>query len=125
VVLRERAVQVAKGSQSFDVTLAEDKLIHPAPLDGKFIGPNGASLRPLGINMWDILAGRKGITNVMEIPAGTKIPAGLVLLHEHGDHYSLQCTEPMKRKALEAMMNEFLKDMPFYSKEEYFKKYPI
>ena len=106
IVLREYAVQTAKGSRSYDLTLAEDGLVHPAPLDDVFIGPNGASLRPAGINMWDIVSSRAGITNVLEIPEGVKIPEGLVLLHEHGDHYSLQCTKPMKRKALEGM-NQF------------------
>jgi hypothetical protein len=125
VVLREYATQIAKGSRLFDVTLAEDGLIHPAPLDDVFIGPNGASLRPAGINLWDIVSGRRGIVNMLEIPCGTKLPKGLVLLHEHGDHYSLQCTDPIKRKALEALMNEFVKDFPFYSKEEYFSKYPL
>eukprot|EP01039_Chlorochromonas_danica_P005313 gene5315-5848_t len=125
VVLREHAVQMAKGSRSYDLTLGEDGLVHPAPLDDVFIGPNGASLRPAGINMWDIVSSRRGITNVLEIPAGVKIPEGLVLLHEHGDHYSLQGTKPMKRKALEGIMNQFIADFPFYSKEEYFQKYPL
>lgn len=125
VRLREYAVQTAKGSRVFDVTLAEDNLIHPAPLDDIFIGPNGASLRPAGINLWDIISGKQGTVNLLEIPAGSKLPDGLVLLHEHGDHYSLQCTRSMTRKALEALMNEFLKDFPFYSKDEYFNKYPL
>lgn len=125
IVLREYAVQRAKGSRSYDLTLGEDGLVHPAPLDGMFIGPNGASLRPAGINMWDILSSREGITNVLEIPEGVKIPEELVLLHEHGDHYSLQCTKPMKRNALEGIMNEFIADFPFYSSEEYFNKYPL
>lgn len=125
VVLREYAVQMAKGSRSYDLTLGEDGLVHPAPLDNVFIGPNGASLRPAGINLWDIVSSRRGITNILEIPAGVKIPEGLVLLHEHGDHYSLQGTQPMKRKALEALMNKFVADFPFYTKEEYFQKYPL
>lgn len=125
VILREHAVQMAKGSRSYDLTLAEDGLVHPAPLDDVFIGPNGASLRPAGINMWDIVSSRRGITNVLEIPDGVMIPEGLVLLHEHGDHYSLQCTKPIKRKALEGLMNQFIADFPFYSKEEYFSKYPL
>lgn len=125
IVLREYEVQIAKGSTSFDVTLADDGLIHPAPLDNVFIGPNGASLRPAGINMWDILSMRSGPTNILEVPAGLKLPKELVLLHEHGDHYSLQCTSPMKRKEVEAIMNQFIKDFPFYPKIEYFKKYPL
>ncbi len=125
IVLREYAVQTAKGSRSYDLTLAEDGLVHPAPLDDVFIGPNGASLRPAGINMWDIVSSRAGITNVLEIPEGVKIPEGLVLLHEHVDHYSLQCTKPMKRKALEGFMNQFIADFPFYSRDEYFEKYPL
>ena len=124
-VLREHAIQVAKGSPSYDLTLAEDGLVHPAPLDDVFIGPNGASLRPLGVNMWDLLTTKRGITNVLEIPAGTKIPESLVLLHEHADNFSLQCTQPMQRKALEALMNEFSKELPFYPKNEYFTRHPI
>eukprot|EP01039_Chlorochromonas_danica_P011760 gene11760-13219_t len=61
IVLQEYAVQKAKGSRSYDLTLGED--------------------------------GREGTTNVLEIPAGVKIPEELVILHEHGDHYSLQDEE--------------------------------
>lgn len=125
VVLREKAVQFAKGSRSYDLTLDENGLVQPAPLSGVFIGPNGASLRPAGINMWDLVSSRRGITNILEVPAGAKIPKQLVLLHEIGDHYSLQCAEPMKRRELEKLIDQFFRDFPFYSSEEFFEKYPL
>ncbi len=127
VVLREYAAQQARGLRAYDLVLGADGLVHPAPLDDVFIGPNGASLRPRGTNMWDLLIQRRGATNVMEIPEGTKLPQGLVLLHEHGDHYSLQCTTAMTRKALEKLMNQFFVSHGFttYSKEEFFNKFPL
>ncbi len=32
---------------------------------------------------------------VYVLPEGTPLPPSLTLLHEHSDHYSLQCTEPV------------------------------
>jgi hypothetical protein len=124
VKLRDYDIQVAKGSASYDLRL-KDGLVHPAPLDDIFIGPNGATLRPAGINMWDILSSRKGVTNILEIPAGTPIPKDLVLLHEHGDHYSLQCVKPIRLKHLEDLMNGYFYDLPILSKKEFFVKYPL
>jgi hypothetical protein len=125
VILKEYAVQIAKGSHRYDLTIGEDGLVHPAPLDDVYIGKNGASLLSAGVTMWETVSIRRGITNILEIPSGVKIPDGLVLLHEGADTYSLQCTKPMKRKALERLINEFTADFPFYSKEEYVKKYPL
>lgn len=128
VILRDYASQMAKKSQSFDLRLNEKGLVLPLPVDqtnftgndltfrfaGELIyvtGPNGASLRPGGYNMGEILLRYRGKFNLIQIPAGIvstalcvkswvdwfagiAIPAGLILIHEHSDHYSLQTTEP-------------------------------
>ena len=124
IVLRDYNVQKAKGLASYDLILNKDGIVEPSPLTNEFLGPNGASLRPAGTNMFDIVSNRKGVTNILEIPKDTVLPEGLVLLHEHGDHYSLQCSKPMKLKELHSLMNNFLKDFPFYGKAEYFAKHP-
>ena len=49
VILREKEKQFSKGSRSYDYTATSDGLLHPAPLDDYFFGPNGVSLRPAGV----------------------------------------------------------------------------
>jgi hypothetical protein len=87
----------------YDLKLQQDGLVHPASLDNTYIGPNGASL----------------------LQEETTIPNDLVLLHEHGDHYSLQSVKPISIKGLQDLINAFIHNLPFHSKEEYFIKYPI
>lgn len=48
------------------------------------------SLRPSGLHMWDILTTFSGKFFIIKIPKDTKLPDDLVLMLEHGDHYSLQ-----------------------------------
>lgn len=126
VTLREFEAQKKKGSRSFDYILNEDKLIH-ASVGDTFVRPNGLSLRPRGINMWDILstwAGR-GKTNVLVIPQGTIIPDDLVLIHEHGDHYSLQTTISRTPRDLNSSLTKFMDPFEMMTKEEYFERYPL
>lgn len=124
IVLREHAKQLAKGSRAYDYTGRPDGLIHPAPLDGTFIGPNGASFRPATINMWDVLSQRKG-ANVIEIPENSQLPEDLVMLHERDDHYSLQGTRPMKPSELTKKMNAWIEKFEMYPKDTYFERYPL
>ena len=37
---------------------------------------------------------------VFRIPKGVHLPDDLCILHEHTDHYSLQCTKPMSLQGL-------------------------
>jgi hypothetical protein len=53
------------------------------------------SVRPRGPNMWEILDNCRGICNVWIIPKGTPLPNELVLMHERGDHFSVQTTGTM------------------------------
>ena len=125
VVVREKTKQFDKGSRSFDYTIGADGLIHPAPLDNTFIGPNGASFRPASINMWDFLSQRKGITYVVEVPEGSILPPELVMLHERDDHYSLQLTTPMKPTVFNKRINDYLANFEVYPKSTYFERYPL
>ncbi len=53
-------------------------------------GPNGMSLRPDGPTMRRTLEAFKGTPIIFSFLVGLQLPKGLVLLHEHTDHFSLQ-----------------------------------
>jgi len=125
VKLRDYFVQTAKASKSYDYVPAEDGLIHPRdPADGRFMGPNGMSLRPPGIMISGYIATIPKI-RVLEIPAGTPIPPTLVLLHEHSDHYSVQTTEVVTPDVFNARLTEWLnKYAEKYDRDAFQTRYP-
>ena len=53
------------------------------------------------------------------------MPSGLILLHEHSDHYSLQTIEPISLNALNTLLTKFLSIFPVITKQQYFEKYPM
>lgn len=119
VILRDFNKQQAIGHRLYDLHVGPDGLVHPKP-GPNFEGPNGASMRPDGPTLQEIIRGFRGRnTTVYRLPEGlywvaafeallmlwrdngeigTKLPEQLVLLHEHSDHYSLQTTEPEELK---------------------------
>ncbi len=123
IALRDYNVQMALGRTSFDFVSEPSGLILPSK--DFFEKPNGMSLRPEGVNMWDILGRFNNKVEIQIIPAGTPIPSELVLCHEHGDHYSLQTSEPVTPKVLNERLTAFLASMERISKEEYFKRYSV
>ena len=126
VILREKEKQFSKGSHSYDYTASSDGLLHPSPLDDYFMGPNGASFRPAGGQMWEILSQRTGaIVNVIEVPEGALLPPDMVILHEHTDHYSLQTTKSIKPSVFSKNVTEFLNKFEVYPKKVYFERYPF
>jgi len=90
-----------------------------------FVTPNGLSLRPAGINNWDIIWTYKGKFRVVYIPAGVEIPEGLVLILERGDHYSLQTTVSISLQELNKKMTDFLKPFERLSREEFSERFPL
>ena len=97
------------------------------------------SLRPSGETMHSILKDFKGTPWVHHLPLGLELPEGLVVLHEHTDHYSLQTTEPItlagERKAtpcsplsspslaeFNSRLTAFLKSCRRMSREEFFQE---
>lgn len=58
------------------------------------------------------------------IPKDTVVPDGLVLIHEHTDHYSLQTTNVCTEDELNAKLNAFFENTPGITKvslEDYLK----
>ena len=111
VSLRSYHDQVALGRSSYDLTL-HDGLVRPVAPGTPFAGPNGMSLRPAGANMTRILLGFKGAPQIYRMHEGLLLPDGLVVYHEHTDHYSLQTTAPIALADLNAMMTELLRSLP-------------
>eukprot|EP00160_Parvularia_atlantis_P019740 Unigene7874_Nuclearia_a/m.24187 Unigene7874_Nuclearia_a/g.24187 ORF Unigene7874_Nuclearia_a/g.24187 Unigene7874_Nuclearia_a/m.24187 type:complete len:155 (-) Unigene7874_Nuclearia_a:57-521(-) len=123
--LREHGAQQKLKRHSFDLRVYPDGLVHPNKTD-TFIGPNGASLRPMGPVLKEVLATFRGRRPfVFTIPKDTPVPTDLVLLHEHTDHYSLQCDRPMPLSELNARLTRFLADCRSQTLDEFLKEHPV
>ena len=107
--LRPEAAARAAGKRSYDIT-ERDGLVWPRDAaEPNFLGPNGMSMRPLG-HMLGVIVGTFHSPNtvIFEVPQGTPLPPGLVLLHEHTDHYALQPSQRMQLAELNAALSRFL-----------------
>ncbi|GJJ10232.1 hypothetical protein Clacol_004458 [Clathrus columnatus] len=95
VKLRDYENQVKIKRFSYDLKLKDGK-VYPAKGD-YFIGPNGCSLRePLSPTFQEVVRNFRGANIlVFVIPKDTPLPPTLTILHEHSDHFSIQCTSPM------------------------------
>ncbi|GJN70107.1 hypothetical protein PLICBS_004159 [Purpureocillium lilacinum] len=72
------------------------------------LGPNGASMRPLGEAQSSLVRSFKGDDMlVWAVPEGTVLPETLTLVLEHDDHYSLQPAEKMSVKDLNQELTRF------------------
>ena len=117
VNLRDYAEQLAKGRTSYDLKTTNGKVL---PMDGDtFHTPNGMSLRPNSPVMKTILENFRGNPRVYCMPVGTTLPDGLVVLHEHSDHYSMQTTEPITLSDLNAKLTALLAECPSATKEQF------
>ena len=108
--MRLEASQRALGRSEFDLS-AHDGLVlqRVATPDELFLGPSGTSMRPKGQMLAVIVANFKGARSVIyEVPAGSAIPAELVVLHEHSDHYSVQPAAPMTPAKFNAALTAIL-----------------
>jgi hypothetical protein len=118
VSLRNHETQVSLGRTSFDLKTVNG-LVMPAVGD-KYTGPNGMSLRPPTEKMTRMLKEFVGEPIVFAMLEGSPVPSGLVLLHEHSDHYSLQTSEPITLDALNTKMTEFLMTIPRQTRDQFF-----
>mmetsp|Transcript_22369 Transcript_22369/g.33284 ORF Transcript_22369/g.33284 Transcript_22369/m.33284 type:complete len:157 (-) Transcript_22369:280-750(-) len=117
--LRDYAVQMAAGRQSYDLHLnKDDGLVHPAHGD-TFIGPNGMSLRPATENMLHIAKNYRGNVTVFRLSEGLVVPDGLILLHERDDHYSLQTDEPVPLETLNERITRLLQECPTQTRDQF------
>ena len=122
--LRDQAFQASKGRLSYDLIL-HNGLVKPAEGD-LFIGPNGASFRPNTYNLQNTVRLFKAPEfQIVKIPEGTKLPSELVALHEHTDHWSVQCAKPMSLPKLNKLVSLLCqKSGTTYTKEQFVELYP-
>lgn len=117
--LRDYAVQMAAGRQSYDLKLnPDDGLVHPAQGD-TWIGPNGMSLRPATESMYHVAKNYRGNVTVFRLQEGLLLPQGLVLLHERDDHYSLQTDEPVTLDTLNDRITALLETCPTQTRDQF------
>ncbi|RSH77319.1 uncharacterized protein EHS24_003630 [Apiotrichum porosum] len=117
--LRSHADQMAKGRTSFDLKLRRDGLVHPMPVGASYTTPNGMSLRPIGPNMDRILRNYPGSPMVYGLQEGSRLPEDLCVVHERGDHYSLQTTRPVTLAQLNTTMTAFLESLPYQTAAQF------
>ena len=117
VKLRDFAEQMALGRTSYDLKTVNGLVM---PMEGDtFHTPNGMSLRPNGPNMISILQNFKGSPRVYALPVGMTLPKGLVAIHEHSDHWSLQTSEPIPLPDLNNKLTDLLATTISVTKEQF------
>lgn len=112
--------------RSFDL-LTEKGKVKPKALDPPtYEWPNGASMRPNSPAQQNLVRTFRGSTiYVYAVPTGTELPEDLILVHEFGDHYSLQARKEMSIDELNAKITDFLdKKAQCFTKEEWLQRYP-
>lgn len=121
ISLRDYDTQMRKGKTSFDLKLDENGLVQPVA-GTQFTTPNGMSLRPVTDTMLGILKAFKGEPKVYRLACGMELPPGLVLYHEHSDHYSLQTSKPIQLDELNKRLTELLQSLPVQTREQFLKE---
>ncbi|THC92161.1 hypothetical protein EYZ11_008376 [Aspergillus tanneri] len=122
--IRDRAV---KRVGSFDVT-TEDGKVKPKAVDhpDTYQPPNGASMRPNTKTQHDLVKNFIGKDMIVySVPLGTKLPDDLTLVHEKGDHFSLQPTREMTLEEFNSKINEFYRmSAKQFTREQWLEAYP-
>ncbi|OJT11714.1 hypothetical protein TRAPUB_11776 [Trametes pubescens] len=126
VRLRDYETQKALKRFSYDLKLVDGRV---RVADGpNFIGPNGCSLRePLSPTFQEVVRNFRGANILVYVlKEGTPLPDTLQILHEHSDHYSLQCTKPMTLDELNAECTKFINEHGrTLDKEQFDAEYPF
>ncbi|RDL37083.1 uncharacterized protein BP5553_04516 [Venustampulla echinocandica] len=109
---------------SFDVRPDSQGLVRPKALTQR--PPNGASMRPNTTIQQNLLKRMKGQNVVVySVAEGVVLPNDLIIVHERGDHYSLQATVPMSVEQLSAKITTFLqRSSTVLTKEQFIHYYP-
>ena len=114
----------ATGRPNYDIVLQEELVV---PTQGDFYtNKSGASFRSLSQSLYkSVDSFNPEHFNILKIPAGTPLPPELVLVHEHGIHYSLQTTEAVPLKDFNHRLTEFARNHGvFYHKDTFLKDFP-
>lgn len=124
VNLRDKATQEAKKRTSFDLLVHPDGLVHPMKGD-VFHTPNGMSLRPPTEKMRQILEEFRGgdQLRIYRLQENLSLPNGLVVIHEHSDHFSLQTTHPIRLEDFNRQLTDFLGQLPSQTKQEFIDEF--
>ncbi|KAG6860972.1 hypothetical protein C0995_005208 [Termitomyces sp. Mi166 len=146
VKLRDYETQRELKRFSYDLKLQNGKVL---PADGpNFIGPNGCSLRPpLSPTFQEVVRNFRGANIIVSVipegalatncislfseltpflGQGTPLPSTLQILHEHSDHYSMQCTKPMTLNELNDELTKFMTaNSRTMDKEQFDEEYPF
>lgn len=112
--------------RSFDLLTMAGK-VQPKALDpDTYEWPNGASMRPNSSMQQELVENFRGSNIcVYSIPAETELPNDLILVHEFGDHYSLQARQEMTVEELNTKITEFLASKGArLTREEWKQQYP-
>ncbi|KAF7621565.1 hypothetical protein F9C07_10581 [Aspergillus flavus] len=120
--VRDRTV---KKVGSFDV-ISEGGKLKPKALQPDYRAPNGASMRPNTRAQKDNVMNFSGNDLIVYgVPAGTKLPDDLLLVHEKGDHFSLQPAKEMTVEEFNTRVNTFFKEKAkLMTREEWLQAYP-
>ena len=118
VRLVDAAARLAGDDSPYDVKTV-DGLVLPTKGD-KYYAPNGLSLMPDSDNMSNFLKNFKGSPLVFCLPAGLRLPSGLVAMHEFGESWSLQTTCPISLPDLNDHMTKLLDEQVSVTRELYF-----
>ncbi|KAF2760178.1 hypothetical protein EJ05DRAFT_274469 [Pseudovirgaria hyperparasitica] len=98
--LREWSLQ---RQRSYDILTDSGRVKAKALDPHNYKPPNGASMRPMGFYQKKLVAQLRGESGVIYC-----IPADLILVHEHTDHYSLQAATEMSLEQLNTKITSFL-----------------
>lgn len=81
------------------------------------------SLRPAGENMRQVLENFRGSPRIYRFQEYMALPEGLILFHEHTDHYSLQTSVPTPLDELNQKLTMLLESLPSVTKEQWLDWY--
>lgn len=129
VQLRAGTLEALRSTRRpFDIELDGSSVAPRDPAEARFLGPNGISMRPPGPALRLIVGTFRAPSCVLyEVPRGTPIPPGLVLLHEHTDHFAMQPAARMPLSELDAALTAFLAQpgvVRFSSKAAFWAAHP-
>ncbi|KAL2139896.1 hypothetical protein VTI28DRAFT_4504 [Corynascus sepedonium] len=119
-------------SALYDIRVDENGMVFPktrAIEAGRYIGPNGAVMRPNTPMLHAVLTKhwmyKKKDAVIYEIEKGTELAEGLILVHERSDVFSLQPDAPMQLSELNKLLTDFLQSNgKSYTKQEFLEAYP-
>lgn len=121
ITFKARIKSDAPGSYDIVVT---DGMVKPLQ-STLFTGPNGASLRPNTYEEYYLVSSRAAKSYLCEIPKGTRVPEECVLVHEFGDHFSLQPRVVMPVEVFDSIVTQFLLPCKVYKRDDWLKEYPM